>query len=395
MGDTSISWTSKTWNPIRGCQRTAPEGSKQSGCGDPSGGGCYAERQAARFCGPGAPYDGLIKLTANGPRWSGKTKLVREHLLDPIRWRKPHKIFTDSMSDLFYKGFSDAEIDMVVAVMMICCLATNRAGHIFQTLTKRPDRMRAYFADPKTCERVARAAAELESNPAWFDRIMAAGLRHPDLWWGTSVENQAAAEERIPQLLAADVAVRFLSIEPMLGPIDLDMPRCDDEHHGPAEWSVDEETATPWCNECDSERSFGHWLHLDGGIDWAIVGCESGPRARECKTEWIRVVRDQLAAAGVAFFLKQAAGTDLGRCGDADNPNGDRPCKQPITAYVYGQGHAGYSCGCTIEGPEDGVAPALGAGEGSDLKGRGFGGKVIELPYLDGVQHAAFPEIER
>src|SRR5690606_37050363 len=116
----------------------APKGSKQSGCGDPTGGGCYAERQAARFCGPGQPYEGLITLTANGPRWSGKTRFVSEHLMDPFRWRKPRRIFTDSMSDLFY--FEEHEIDAVVAVMMICSLHESRGGHIFQTLTKRPDR---------------------------------------------------------------------------------------------------------------------------------------------------------------------------------------------------------------------------------------------------------------
>jgi protein gp37 len=336
---TSISWTDATWNPIRGCRRTAPKGSKQSGCGDPTGGGCYAERQAARFCGPGGAYEGLITITKSGPRWSGKTRFVSEHLLDPVRWQKPRRIFTDSMSDLFYEGFRDDEIDRVVAVMMICATREG-ANHIFQTLTKRPDRMRQYFADPNTQERVARAAGTLmEDGDGWFDGIAfrKEGLVHPNLWWGVSVENQAAANERIPELLETPAAVRFLSCEPLLGAVDIA------EYFDPCSVPCGEE---PWAE-----------LH------WVIAGCESGLRARECTAGWLRSLRDQCASANVPFFLKQAE--ESADCGE------DRQLDI---------------------GDDDTIA----FGDGSRLKARRPGGNhVIELPYLDGSQHADFPEVRR
>lgn len=347
---TGISWTDATWNPIRGCRRTAPDGSKQSGCGDPSGGGCYAERMAYRFSGPGQAYDGLVKLTANGPRWTGETRFVSEHLMDPFRWTKPRRIFTDSMSDLFFKGISDWEIDSVVAVMMICCLHETRGGHTFQTLTKRPARMRAYLSDPATLERVARRAATLmEDGDGWFDTIAfrPEGLVHPNMWWGVSVENQEAADERIPELLRTPAAVRFLSCEPLLGPVNLDAIQIPGERAG---------------------LRFGSLRHLESRfgeapalIDQVIAGCESGPGARPCDIAWLRSLRDQCAAAGVSYFLKQAEeSADLGSDGRLDI------------------------------GDDDSIA----FGDGSKLKRRRPGGHhVIELPYLDGVQHAAFPEV--
>lgn len=334
MGDkTGISWTDATWNPIRGCRRTAPSGSKQSGCGDPTGGGCYAERQAARFSGPGQAYEGLITLTANGPRWSGKTRFVSEHLLDPVRWRAPRRIFTDSMSDLFYEGFRNDEIDRVVAVMMICATRES-SNHIFQTLTKRPARMREYFADEGTQERVARAAGHLmEDGDGWLDAIAfrKEGLVHPNLWWGTSIENQAAADERIPELLETPAAVRFLSCEPLLGPVNIA------EYFDPCSVPCGED---PWPD-----------LH------WVIAGCESGPRSRASEIDWLRSLRDQCADASVSFFLKQAVATP-----------GD---------LVPG-------CSATW---------MIGADSGSRIKGRDR--LLVELPYLDGVQHAAFPEVAR
>ncbi len=334
MGDkTGISWTETTWNPIRGCRRTAPAGSKQSGCGDASGGGCYAEQQAARFCGPGQAYEGLITLTKNGPRWSGKTRFVSEHLRDPLRWRRPRRIFTDSMSDLFYEGIETWMVDQVVAVMIISCLAEDRGGHTFQTLTKRAARMRAYFTDPDTQCRVARAAAQmLEDGDGWFDLIAfrKEGLVHPNMWWGVSVENQAAAVERIPELLATPAQVRFLSCEPLLGPVD---------------FAAASPNARPLVED----------------LDWVIAGCESGLRSRECHVDWLRSLRDQCAVAHVPFFLKQAEeSTDCGADRQLDI------------------------------GDDDSIA----FDDGSKLKRRRPGGNhVIELPYLDGVQHAAFPEV--
>jgi protein gp37 len=394
-GGTGIEWTDATWNPIRGCRRTAPAGSKQSGCGDPSGGGCYAERQAARFCGPGQPYEGLITLTANGPRWSGKTRFVAEHLADPLRWRKPRRIFVDSMSDLFYEGFTNEQIAAVFGVMAAC------PQHTFQVLTKRAKRMREWFewADPqgrRLLDRVTNGGlpppprqliedAALGALNGIVEAIPARGLDNAwplrNVWLGASVENQSAAFERIPELQRTPAAVRFLSIEPMLGPVELDPPLCDYfDRHGDAGYCVADDGGTPWCTECDSERSYGHWLHLDGGIDWVIAGCESGPGARPDDVVRYRALRDQCAEAGVPFFLKQAVEDAMERCED---------CGEEVTCYVHGPGDGSWSCGCTAEGPEFGGAPAIGAGEGSHRKRGG----IIGAPYLDGVQHLAFPEV--
>ncbi len=376
MGDkTGISWTDATWNPIRGCRRTAPAGSKQSGCGDPTGGGCYAERQAARFCGPGQAYEGLVKLTAHGPRWTGEVRTVREHLMDPLHWRRPRRIFTDSMSDLFFEGFEDWQIDQVVAVMMISCLHEASQGHVFQTLTKRPARMRSYFSDPKTQERVARAAGRLmEDGDGWLDEIYhrKEGLLHPRIWWGTSVENQAAADERIPEILATPAAVRFLSCEPLIGGVDLGRWLRGGGEPGsgqPGPRATQQGAATP---DQGASQAVGNVAepHLGPGtraraatppphLSWVIAGCESGPGARPCDVAWFRSLRDQCAAAAVPFFLKQAVLSF-----EAAGRRAAEPSMQARRAVV-------------TEGP------------GSKRKAGG----VIELPYLDGLQHAAFPEV--
>lgn len=323
MGDgTSISWTDATWNPVRGCSRVS------EGCRN-----CYAERQAFRFAGADMPYEGLLKKT-KPPRWSGEVRFIAGHLMDPFRWTRPRRIFTDSMSDLFYERVTDSMIDQVVAVMIICSDHEKFAGggHVFQTLTKRPERMRAYFDDPKTIERVAAAAATLmEDSDGWFDSIAFGkeGLVRPNMWWGVSVENQAAADERIPLLLETPAAVRFLSCEPLIGPLWL------------AEWTSRE-----------------HGLKQIGappGLHWVIAGCESGPGARPCEVAWLRSLRDQCVEASVPFFLKQA--------------------KECLDVSIAARGITQYA---TLS-------------DGIDSKRKGAG--VIELPYLDGVQHAAFPAV--
>lgn len=251
--------------------------------------------------------------------------------MDPFRWSKPRRIFTDSMSDLFYEDVPTSVVDNVVAVMMICCLHETRGGHTFQTLTKRPQRMREYFEDPGTLGRVAKAAGSLmDDGVGWHDAIAFRknGLLHSKMWWGTSIENQAAAAERIVHLLSTPAVVRFLSCEPLIGPIDFTK-------------------ASP------NARS------LLEDIDWVIAGCESGPGARECDTEWLREVRDQCAISSVSFFLKQAEeSADCGEDRHLDDLDDD----------------------------------SVAFGDGSKMKARRpQGNHIIELPYLDGKQHATFP----
>lgn len=363
MGDkTGISWTDATWNCVRGCSRVS------AGCER-----CYAETQAARIVrmGKGAPtsYDGLVKLTKSGEaKWTGEVRMIPEHLADPLKWKKPRRIFVNSMSDLFHEKLTNEQIAAVFGVMAAA------PQHTFQVLTKRAKRMRDWFE--WIDDEARRCANGIDPDEGWLRAHVCVSETHqilterniptilertwplPNVWLGVSVENQKAANERVPELLRTPAAVRFLSCEPLLGPVDL-------------------ATASP------NARS------LAEDLDWLIAGCESGRKARACSVEWLRSLRDQCKSAGVPYFLKQAVETTPGRCGDADNPNGDNPCGERIRVFVNGPGDGSWSCGCTVEGPEFGSAVDVGAGDGSKRKGGG----VIELPYLDGVQHAAFPEI--
>ncbi len=312
MGDTEISWTDKTWNPVRGCSRVIAAGAKQSGCGDGTGGGCYAERTAGRFGGPGMPYEGLVRLTAKGPRWTGVVRMIPEHLADPLRWRKPARVFVNSMSDLFHDGFSNEEIASVFGVMAAC------PQHTFQILTKRPERMRAWFewaeqhGNGQDVMRFGPSALltcawEACSGDVWGDVEPPGRLESlpspdvfgtvwplPNVWIGTSVENQEAADERIEELLACPAAVYFLSCEPLLGPLDLGQ--------GLRRMLRTNDGRLLRNDHPDAPSTAGTWRRH---VDWAIVGAESGPGARPMDVAWARSIRDQFAAAGVAFFLKQ------------------------------------------------------------------------------------------
>jgi len=320
MGDgTGISWTDATWNPVRGCSRVS------EGCRN-----CYAERVAARFSGPGQPYEGLADRERAGSKWTGEVRIVPEHLADPLRWKRPRRIFVNSMSDLFHEKLSNEDIAAIFGVMAAA------PQHTFQVLTKRAERMREWFEWMALEENWSPTATmHVEAGPHLDDdeddtlaeRILDAEWPLPNVWLGVSVENQDAAK-RIQHLLATPAAVRFLSCEPLIGPIDL-------------------LAASP------NARS------LVWDLDWIIGGCESGPGARACDVDWLRSLRDQCAMAAVPFFLKQAEETT--DCGEDREPD---------------------------IGDDDSIA----FGDGSKMKARRPGGHhVIELPYLDGAQHAAFP----
>lgn len=183
MGDkTGIEWTDATWNPVRGCTRISP------GCGGPGPhGGCYAEGIAARFSGVGQPYEGLAHMVGGKPRWTGKLAFVESALEQPIRWRRPRMIFVNSMSDLFHEKMPTEWIDQVFRVMGKC------PQHIFQVLTKRPDRMAAYIRDPL-----------------------------PNVWLGTSIEDGEWANRRWESMrdIAGAGWLTWVSYEPALGPVD-------------------------------------------------------------------------------------------------------------------------------------------------------------------------------
>lgn len=280
-GPTSIAWTDVTWNPVRGCSRVS------KGCEN-----CYAERIAARFSGPGMPYEHFAYVNDSGEssrrhHWTGRVEMVESALDWPLRWRgskraleegRPSRIFVNSMSDLFHEKLSDEDIDRVFAVMALA------KQHTFQVLTKRAERMRTYM-EKRDWSDALNAATNLFvrrlDGPLHLAGEIVPPL--PNVWLGVSVEEQATADERIPLLLQTPAAVRFVSYEPALGPVDFSA------HGG---------------------------LHCEGAtglIDWMIVGGESGPDARPFDLAWARAVIEQCREAGVACFVKQIGARPTGQ----------------------------------------------------------------------------------
>lgn len=215
MADRStIEWTEATWNPVTGCSKVSP------GCAH-----CYAETFSERWRGvPDHPYEQGFDLRL----WPGRLEV-------PLRWRRPRVIFVNSMSDLFHEAIPDNYVAEVFDIM------ARADWHVFQILTKREDRL-----------------AALARSLPW----------PPNVWMGVTIENRRFVH-RADRLREVPAAVRFISAEPLLGPLE--------------------------------------GLELDG-IDWLIAGGESGPRHRPVRAEWLRHLRDRCNAGGVAFFFKQWGG---------------------------------------------------------------------------------------
>lgn len=243
MSESKIEWTDATWNPVTGCSKVS------DGCKH-----CYAERVFARMSqNPKVPAYHGRKFT--------DVMCHEERLNEPLKWRKPRMIFVNSMSDLFHEDVPDEFIEKILRVM------GDAWWHTYQILTKRPDRMKQH----------------MNRFAPW---------RPHNIWLGVSVENQETADERIPLLLETMAAVRFVSYEPALGPVEFCHEFVED---------------VGWI---DSLRGA---CHIDGcnepirgeRIHWVIAGGESGPNARPSHPDWFRSVRDQCQAAGVPFFFKQ------------------------------------------------------------------------------------------
>lgn len=291
MGTTTgISWTDATWNPLRGCTRVS------EGCRH-----CYAEIVAARFSGPGQPYEGLAHKVGGEARWTGDVRFIAHHLTDPLRWRDPRRIFVNSMSDLFHEQVPAAWLDQIFAVMLLA------PRHTFQVLTKRPEGMRAYLTLATTHERVVDAArvlferrrkVVLDAPLLRFAGFTARPWPLPNVHLGVSVEHQRAADQRIPLLLETPAAVRWLSAEPLLGPIDLRSFAPFLAHLGAAGIECDHgHDACPIC---------------DRGIDWVVVGGESGRDHRPMDLAWARGLWEQCCEAYVPFYFKQRSGPRSG-----------------------------------------------------------------------------------
>lgn len=294
MSDNSkIEWTEATWNPVTGCTKVSPGFDH-----------CYAERDFNRFNGPGA-FDTV--------------RLMPNRLVTPLRWRRPRLVFVDSMSDLFHDDVPDDYIARVFAVM------ASASQHTFQVLTKRHGRMRSLLSS-------ARWPELLTESPEWppaFQGGLPLGIdidpERPldNVWLGVSVEDQKWANVRIPALLGTPAAVRFLSCEPLIGPVDLlgrSGGECED--YGLAVTHEGVQTRT------DYGTGFEYDCDHQVGVDWVIVGGESGHGARPMHADWARSLRDQCAEAGVPFFMKQA-GEVLAREWGCTDRKGHNPDEWP------------------------------------------------------------------
>lgn len=266
---TKIEWTDATWNPIVGCSVVSP------GCTN-----CYAMRLAGTRMKHHPSRAGLTRDSKAGPVWTGEVRFMEQWLIQPLRWAKPRMIFVCAHADLFHEAVPDEWIDRIFAVMAMA------PQHTFQVLTKRPERMREYLHSPVVIDSIANAAHDIDGG------IGAPILPLPNVWLGVSVEDQRRADERIPILLDTPAAVRWVSAEPLLGPIDL--TKIDGG-------SLDPEARGIAVNALTGGRASGSPWHLN----WVVAGGESGPGARPMHPDWARSLRDQCAAAGVPFLFKQ------------------------------------------------------------------------------------------
>lgn len=238
---------------------------------------CYAVNQAHRNAAMGQPvYEGLTARHSNGMMdWTGVVRTLPERLVVPFRWKRPRRVFVDSMSDLFHEGVPEEFIDEVFTVM------AQTPQHTYQVLTKRPERMARYMAG------WLRRQDGNESPPGTVKPL-------PNVWLGTSVENQETADERIPWLVKTRAAVLFLSCEPLLGPLDL-------ERWLPI-YKAKDSPGVPWSRSAPVPDMPEHGI---APLGWVIVGGESGPHSRPFNLAWARSIVDQCRAAGVPVFVKQ------------------------------------------------------------------------------------------
>jgi protein gp37 len=263
---------------------------------------CYAAKLTGGRLKHLPAYEGL----AEKGRFNGKVRLLPDRLNWPLKWRKARKIFVSDMADLFHKDVPDDYIAQVFAVM------SSAPQHSFQVLTKRHARMRSLLSSPEFRPQVARWAGNMSENgDLMHDQVMYGQWPLPNVWTGVSVEDQKWADIRIPALLETPAAVRFISAEPLLGPVDLSKwlvygcPMCG--RSGP--WTDGravrhgDEVDEYWCQTCGAENALSSCA--PPGLSWVIAGGESGPRARPMHPSWPRDLRDQCQNAGVAYLYKQ------------------------------------------------------------------------------------------
>ncbi len=265
QGKDGILWCDETWNPMRGCSHVS------AGCDH-----CWAARMATRHeANPVTPH---LRGFARDGHWTGKVELIESELEKPLHWRKPKRIAVALMGDLFRLRAED--IDRVFAVMALC------PQHTFLLLTKQARRMYKYSEDTAFRAEMIGIEAEYRSG---LDRYINGKPRWEfplcNVHLGVSAENQATLDERVPWLLRTPAARRWLSLEPLLGLVDLQRPYLQ--------------------LLSESGRSTTSDFRLKIGVDLVVVGGESGPGARPMHPDWVLQVRDQCAAASVPFMFKQ------------------------------------------------------------------------------------------
>ncbi|NUS82731.1 MAG: phage Gp37/Gp68 family protein [Streptomyces sp.] len=319
---TGIQWTDQVWNPSTGCDRISP------GCDN-----CYALSMAKRLKGMEQARGATNPKyqTDGNPKTSGPGFGIAAHahaILEPLRWKKPRRVFVNSMSDLFHSGIDTPSLHMIFGVMA----ATPQ--HTYQILTKRHARMRSLINDPNFAHMAhhrARANYGTPDTAPWTWPL-------PNVHLGVSVENQKWADIRIPALLDTPAAVRFLSMEPLLGPVTLfpgDHSTHERDFNGTDDYT---------CLDCSTDDQHVPWRVIDRGnlgIDWVIIGGESGPGARPFDPQWAADLIDDARQAGAAPFVKQLgsvwardttyAGKTVAAHGD---PKGGKPQYWPARLRV-------------------------------------------------------------
>ncbi|KNY21731.1 phage Gp37/Gp68 family protein [Methylobacterium sp. ARG-1] len=356
----SIEWTAATWQIVTGCTIDTP------GCTN-----CYAMKLAGTRLRNHPSRVGLTRETKAGPVWTGEVRFNEQWLLQPLLWARGRNIFVAAHGDLFHPGVPDEVLDRIFAVMAAS------SQHTFQVLTKRSGRMRAYLSAP---DLVARIIAVLEAmsreigpgrnsrdprgGAGWNCFAAAENLKLgnersswplwplKNVWLGVSAEDQRRADERVPDLLATPAAVRFVSAEPLLGPIDFTSISTMRFRGAEVLNSLTGELQGMFGDPCRTTLP---------PLSWIIVGGESGPGARPMHPDWARQIRDACAAAGTAYLFKQWGAWGPGSLFPDAIP-GSR-------SYDFGDS-------------------SLGDDQSVWLVGKKVAGRL-----LDGVEHNGFPEV--
>lgn len=317
---TAIEWThvpgfkGETWNPVTGCSKVSP------GCAH-----CYAEQVTAKWAGTNSGFISEHRSWTPGNAAHNIT-LWPARLTQPLRWQKRRAVFVNSMSDLFHEEIPDEFVAEVFAIMALT------PEHIYMVLTKRPQRMQGLLASWRFCRLVTAAIEQVgrEHNvPNWFvavELVMESFAQLTNVWLGVTIENRRYVD-RATLLRATPAAVRFLSAEPLLGPLVHDGSRLR-RVPGSARREFGYEHRTHWADGYGGPR-----LDLSG-VDWLIVGGESGPRHRRMDERWVRDLRDLAAETGTAFFFKQWGGrtpTAGGRELDGRTWSGWPTSRPPLT----------------------------------------------------------------